>query len=683
MCRGTPALHVCAILVAVLALTGCGGNERPHAGRVVVLGLDGVDPQVVDLLMSEGKLPNFAKLRQDGAYGRLISSKPLLSPIIWTTIATGKTPLEHGIGHFVTVNERTGEQLPVTSQMRRVKALWNIASEANREVVVVGWWATWPAERVRGAIVSDHTCYHFLFPDGATGSGDTSGVVHPPELLAEIEPMIRRPGTLTMNDVDPFVDVSPEDLARPFAFEDDFGHFKWALATAETYRRVGLHLWRERRPDLLMVYIEGVDSTSHLFGHLFRATDLSGELAAQQTKYGHAVEQMYLYADRVVGDFIDALDDDSTLVVLSDHGFQLGVLPEDPSKTRDMRRVSERYHNIEGILYLYGNRVRHHRRIDRPALLDVAPTVLALSGLPVPRDMPGRILSDALDLGGEAPTAEERTLATYETAAPGELAARGPAGDASVDPKILEHLRALGYLDTQSPRGDRNLAALHFEAGRYAEAAEAYAKLAEEDPKDAALRASLAGTLGALGRFDESLAQLGLAIQLDPLNPEAYHNRGVIYERQGKPQEATKEYETALRYNPQYDPSRQALLRLTGTAKAEQALPPAEQLATSLAERARQDALRGDYQAAMRQLDEATRVAPGLARVYQYRSNVAFLMNDYPGAIAALRKALEIEPDNALFRTNLDRLEKQAAVATSGEGTPAKVEAPSAPPSSP
>jgi len=553
--------------------------------------------------------------------------------------------------------------------MRRVKALWNIASEANREVAVVGWWATWPAERVRGAVVSDHTCYHFLFPDGVSGSGDITGVVHPPEPLAEIEPMIRRPGSLTLADVAPFVDVTAEDLTRPFAFDDDFGHFKWALATAETYRQVGLHLWRQRRPDVLMVYIEGVDSTSHLFGHLFRATNLSGELAAQQAKYGRAVEQMYLYADRIVGDFIAALEDNDTLVVLSDHGFQLGVLPEDPSKTRDMRRVSERYHNIEGILYLYGNHVRGHRRIDRPTLVDVAPTVLALGGLPVPRDMPGRVLSEALDRGGAIPAAGERTLASYETTGPGDVAARGATGDTSVDPKILERLRSLGYLDTESPRGDRNLAALHFEAGRYAEAAEAYAKLAEENPKDAALRASLAGALGALGRFDESLEQLGIAIQLDPLNPEAYHNRGVIYERQGKPQEAAKEYDTALRYNPQYDPSRQALQRLSGAPRAERTMTPAEQLATKLAERARQDALRGDYQAAMRQLDEATRAAPGLARVYQYRSNVAFLMNDYPGAITALRKALEIEPDNALFRTNLDRLEKQAAAA-SGGGAP-------------
>ena len=96
------------------------------------------------------------------------------------------------------------------------------------------------------------------------------------------------------------------------------------------------------------------DSTSHLFGHLFRAGELGGELATQQQHYGHAVEEMYVFADELVGQFMNAIDDDTTLVVLSDHGFDLGQLHDDPSKTRDLRRVSERFHNIEGIVYLYG-----------------------------------------------------------------------------------------------------------------------------------------------------------------------------------------------------------------------------------------------------------------------------------------------------------------------------------------
>lgn len=155
-------LRLLAIALSLpLLLTTCGPREGPS--RVIILGLDGLDPHAVDLLMSEGKMPNFARLRQEGAYGRLLSQKPLLSPIIWTTIATGKGPEQHGIGHFVAVNPETGAQLPVTLRMRKVKALWNIASDAGRKVATVGWWATWPPETVNGAVVSDHTAYHFLF----------------------------------------------------------------------------------------------------------------------------------------------------------------------------------------------------------------------------------------------------------------------------------------------------------------------------------------------------------------------------------------------------------------------------------------------------------------------------------------------------------------------------------------
>src|SRR5262245_13086720 len=171
-----------------------------------------MDPRVVDLLMSEGKMPSFARLRQQGAYGRLQSSKPLLSPVVWTTIATGKTPDQHGIGHFVAIDEKTGESLPVTSEMRRVKAVWQILSDAKKKVSVVGWWATWPADTVNGAIVSDHTCYHFLFPQGSRERGDREkgGLTFPPELFARVAPLVRRPADVTLEEVAPFIQVSRE-----------------------------------------------------------------------------------------------------------------------------------------------------------------------------------------------------------------------------------------------------------------------------------------------------------------------------------------------------------------------------------------------------------------------------------------------------------------------------------------
>jgi predicted AlkP superfamily phosphohydrolase/phosphomutase/Tfp pilus assembly protein PilF len=642
---------VIRVLLALLVLTA-GGCSKQSSSRLIVLGLDGMDPEALDLLMSEGKMPNFAKLRQQGAYGRLISSKPMLSPILWTTIATGKTPDEHKIGHFVAVNEKTGEQLPVTSQMRAVKALWNIFSDAGRQVGIVGWWATWPAETVKGTIVSDHTCYHFLFEEGQTGAPDTAGLIYPQSKEAQIGPLIRRPRDVTPQEIASFVHVPADEFNRPFNFDDELSHFRWAYATAESYRAIGKEILQKDRPDLMMVYIEGTDSTAHLFGHLFRAEGLAGELAAQRQRYGDAVEQMYLYADRVVGEYMALMDDNTTLVILSDHGFQLGILPDDPSKTRDMRRVSEKYHREEGILYLYGKHVRERVRINQPRLVDVAPTLLALAGLSPARDMPGRVLTDAIDL-----PAAPRVVASYETGA--KVAAN--ASDRSVDPAIMEHLRALGYLDAESPKGERNLAAVLFQEGKYAEAVEAYRKLIEANPNDGGLRASLAGALGAMGRYDESLEQLDKAIEIEPLNPEAYHNRGVIYEKRGDQAKAADEYKLALRYNPQYEPSRQALVRLTGSANVSGPRTDAEREASKLADRASQEARRGDYQAAMKTLDEAEKIAPRYALVQQYRSNVAFLMGDTASAKKALEKALEIEPDNALFKTNLKRLEQAAA----------------------
>jgi len=645
------SLRRAAPLLAIALMIG--GCSRSKPSRVIVLGLDGMDPQTVDLLMSEGKMPNFARLRKDGAYAPLMSAEPLLSPVVWTTIATGKGPDQHRIGHFVAVNEK-GDQLPVTSAMRKVKAVWNILSDAGRRVAVLGWWATWPSEKVNGAIVSDHFAYHFLFGQGLHGDTNAEGKTWPPELVDKLRPLVKRPQDLTPADLAPFVTVSQQEFDRPFDLDDDLSEFKWALSTTITHRNVGLDLWKKERPDTMLAYFEATDSTAHLFGHLFRASNLSGDLAEQQKRYGQAVEAMYAYADRIVGDFMAAMDDDTTLIVLSDHGFELGALPDDPSKLRSMRRVSERFHRIQGLVYLFGRHVKARTRLDNPSILDITPTILALNGVAPARDMPGRVLSEALDI--KAPT----RIASYETGGT-QVAGAGAtatAGDSRVDPEILKRLQSLGYLQTRSPSGDRNIAAILFEQGKFAEAAEAYSKLVKAEPEDGSLRTSLAGTLGALGRYDEALQEIDAAIRLQPLNPEAYHNRAVIRERKGDIPAAIADYRTALRYRPDYVPSQQALVRLGATPTKERTRTPQEARALELADEASRMARRGDYAGAMGLLDEASRVAPRLALVYQYRANVAYLKGDTPAAVAALKRGLEIEPDNILFRENLKNLQR-------------------------
>jgi tetratricopeptide (TPR) repeat protein len=650
VCTAT-ALAALAALLAAASTQACRGG-RP--GRVVVLGLDGADPATIDLLMSEGKLPHFARLRREGAYAPLQSRRPLLSPVIWTTIATGKTADKHRIGHFVAVNPVTGEQLPVTSRMRHAQALWNILSARDRSVDVVGWWATWPAERVKGSVVSDHFAYHFLMEDSPPDAAGGAGRVSPPELEPRIAPLLKKPADVTPQELSRFVSVDPAALARPFDFADDLSHLRWAYATAETYTSIGLKLWKEERPDNLLVYIEGVDSTSHLYGHLFRASGLSGELAAQQAKYGRAVEEMYGFADEIVGRIMDAMDSRTTLIVVSDHGFELGKLQEDPSKTRDMRRVSEAYHRMEGILYMYGDRVKRRVRLDRPTILDVAPTVLALNGLPKAQDMPGRVLVEGLDVKPKP------AVATYETAESASAEGSDGAADSRVDPEIVKKLQSLGYIGARSAQGDRNLAGVAFEEGRYDEAVRQYARLVQESPDDGALRASYAGALGAMGNYDAALEQLTKAIELEPLNVEAYHNRAVIRERRGEREAAVADYQTAVKYNPQYEPSLRALKRLSAPLPQEPR-SEAERRAAALAEEAAGAARRGDYAGAERRLDEAAKAAPNLPLVYQYKANVAYLKGDRTAAIAALREGLRVDPGNALFRENLKRLERPAA----------------------
>ena len=97
-----------------------------------------------------------------------------------------------------------------------------------------------------------------------------------------------------------------------------------------------------------------------------------------------------------------------------------------------------------------------------------------------------------------------------------------------------------------------------------------------------------------------------------------------------------------------------------GTADVRRPGNEAEARASQLVEEASMTARKGNYEAAMKLLEQAEKVSPNFVLTYQYRSNVAYLMGDLGGAVAALERGLEIEPDNALFQTNLERLRASA-----------------------
>ena len=92
---------------------------------------------------------------------------PTLSPVIWTTVATGKLPKKHGIRGFVKPKAKGRPAQLYSNGDRRTKALWNILSDYERTVHSIGWWMTFPAEPINGTMVGQTNAQGQITPGGA------------------------------------------------------------------------------------------------------------------------------------------------------------------------------------------------------------------------------------------------------------------------------------------------------------------------------------------------------------------------------------------------------------------------------------------------------------------------------------------------------------------------------------
>ena len=141
---------------------------------MIFIGLDGADWSLLDQYASRGVMPTLARLVAEGASGTLKTIHPPLSPLIWTTMMTGTSPLDHRILDFLRVNPVSHQREPITSDERKVPAIWNMATAGGKKVGALGFWATYPAESVNGLMVSDRL-FTFLFSESAP----PPGVVYP------------------------------------------------------------------------------------------------------------------------------------------------------------------------------------------------------------------------------------------------------------------------------------------------------------------------------------------------------------------------------------------------------------------------------------------------------------------------------------------------------------------------
>jgi predicted AlkP superfamily phosphohydrolase/phosphomutase len=411
-------------LALAAALGACGGRAKHEpVGKVLLIGLDGAEWDLINPMVAAGELPNLGRLMAEGVHGNLRSLEPLAkSPAIWTTIATGKSPAEHGIKSFV--DQIHGR--PLTRNIRRVRAVWNIVSGVGRSAGVVGWLMSWPAEEVNGFVVSDYLQY------AAAEGKRMNGRTYPPELETAIAPDIVDWRAMSWSSVQRFLDTPLDTAAVTPELEQLLRPMKWIMAGDETFARIGVKLYRERRPDFFAVYLRGTDAMGHLYWNYMTPEAVpEGTLLPEGMRYATgAMRAYYRYVDELIKPFLDAADASTTILVVSDHGFHGGL-----DRGVDM-------HKLDGILIMAGRGVGKGE-ITGAGVYDVTPTVLALLGLPPAQDMRGKILWSAIspDIPRDKFT---HLIPTYET---GERPAAGSSIESPVDEELKERLRSLGYID--------------------------------------------------------------------------------------------------------------------------------------------------------------------------------------------------------------------------------------------
>jgi hypothetical protein len=426
---------------------------RAPEAPVVLVGIDGADWRRIDALIAEGRLPAIARLVSDGVRAPLATTMPTWSPILWTTISTGTLAPEHGVLDFAEtplpglpcgvqrlrktplVPECSGlrtvagllyeagllEEQPISARHRRVKALWNVVSDVGGRVAVINWFASWPCEPVNGFMVSDRNPKRAAFLLDRHGLGEenvTWGVTHPPELLADLAAIDAPevgPAAGAVLELPIFAELEPKERAALLG-DDVLAVFRHIYESDGLALAAARELLGEQRIDFAAVYTSGVDNVSHRF----RQTGV--------------VDRYYEYVDRELAAVLAAAGPAANVALVSDHGFEY----------EDRRRFAHE-HGPDGVLILCGPAFRRGARLaGRPSIADVAPTLLALLGLPLAAELDGQPVLEAFEPSWLAAHPPTRVDSYGAYAPPGSDGAAAAPED--LQDEVMEKLRALGYV---------------------------------------------------------------------------------------------------------------------------------------------------------------------------------------------------------------------------------------------
>lgn len=261
--------------------------------KVLLIGLDGASPQQLESWIKEGGLPTLSKFYERGIYAHLKSTHPPLSPVAWSSFATGKNPGKHGIFDFVARKNGSYEVAPVDSSQRGTPAFWEILSRRGKKVGIHNLPATYPPERVNGFIVGGWLSPHHR-----------RDFTYPADLLSELEEKVG------------FYEPYPKTL-----YSRGSGEFfiKELDRVMDLEFKSASYLLENKSWDFFATVFFGTDLIQHYFWH-HTDPDHPSYDAAEAKLYKNAIRDYYRKVDKKVGLLLQKIDKETIVFLMSDHG---------------------------------------------------------------------------------------------------------------------------------------------------------------------------------------------------------------------------------------------------------------------------------------------------------------------------------------------------------------------------
>jgi predicted AlkP superfamily phosphohydrolase/phosphomutase len=260
--------------------------------RAIAIGIDGGTFRVLKPYMDAGKLPNFARIAAEGTMGTLESTIPPLTPPAFASSMTGKNPGKHNIFDFATVPREGYKRSVINATTLKGNKLWNIANHYGRKVGIVHFPATYPPEQVDGFIVGG-----ILTPKGVPTH------TFPPELADELKQAI--PGYRLYR-------------GRQHLQGDLDGYLEDLIDVTRVHAEEAIYLIDTKPWDLFFFMFKYTDSVQHIY---WKFWDESHHAYPGPTRFQDAFLRVFEPVDEFLGKVLERLDDRTTLVVYSDHGF--------------------------------------------------------------------------------------------------------------------------------------------------------------------------------------------------------------------------------------------------------------------------------------------------------------------------------------------------------------------------